>query len=626
MLRPPSLRLGLVLLALAALLANCGGGGSGPGSAAGCDVTPSASPQKLEVAEVEGLVARAIEAAFELGADSATVAVTDRVGNVLAIYRRGDAFDVTLDSGRGVRGGLEQAQVPAEFAAISKALTGAYLSSSGNAFSTRTASFIVQEHFIPGVLNQPAGPLYGVQFSQLPCGDLVARGDALGAGPRRSPLGLAADPGGFPLYKNGRVVGGIGVVAKTPTVGSVYGLDLDPIDVDTDLEERAAQSALGSFAAPACIRADRITVAGLTLRYSDSDARLVSPSATAPTGGAEQPVAGWFDGTVRAGLAYGDPSSGFVLDDGAAFASRNGMVLTDGTTRRFPPVAATTGGLTGDEVTTILQNALDVANETRAQIRRPLNSPAEVTITVVDAEGNILGLVRTPDAPVFGTDVSVQKARTAAFFSKAGARSALLAELPAQGSQPYLTGASSDGRHADAFFGSTATFTGGTAFSARAIGNVHRPYFPDGILGYPRGPLSTALDTWSPFNVGLQLDLVQEQVLSSLGDATTRCTKAQMGIDNGIQIFPGGVPIYRGGTLIGGIGVSGDGIDQDDMVAFLGLDRARATLGASPPSNAPATLRADRLATPLSGTFPRYVQCPQSPFINSSKQDACAGI
>ena len=57
-----------------------------------------------------------------------------------------------------------------------------------------------------------SGPLFGVQFSQLPCSDLSARlGDGM-IGPKRSPLGLAADPGGIPLYKNGVVVGGIGVM------------------------------------------------------------------------------------------------------------------------------------------------------------------------------------------------------------------------------------------------------------------------------------------------------------------------------------------------------------------------------------------------------------------------------
>jgi uncharacterized protein GlcG (DUF336 family) len=39
---------------------------------------------------------------------------------------------------------------------------------------------------------------------------------------------------------------------------------------------------------------------------------------------------------------------------------------------------------------------------------------------------------------------------------------------------------------------------------------------------------------------------------------------------NGIITFPGGVPLYKNGQLVGGIGVSGDGVDQDETVAFGG--------------------------------------------------------
>lgn len=42
-------------------------------------------------------------------------------------------------------------------------------------------------------------------------------------------------------------------------------------------------------------------------------------------------------------------------------------------------------------------------------------------------------------------------------------------------------------------------------------------------------------------------------------------------LPNGITIFPGGFPLYRNGQLIGAIGVSGDGVDQDDLVAASGL-------------------------------------------------------
>ena len=38
----------------------------------------------------------------------------------------------------------------------------------------------------------------------------------------------------------------------------------------------------------------------------------------------------------------------------------------------------------------------------------------------------------------------------------------------------------------------------------------------------------------------------------------------------GLIEFPGGVPLYRGAELIGGVGVSGDGVDQDEEVAVAG--------------------------------------------------------
>src|SRR5690606_6220705 len=74
-------------------------------------------------------------------------------------------------------------------------------------------------------------------------------------------------------------------------------------------------------------------------------------------------------------------------------------------------------------------SALDVANRARAQIRRPVGSQARVTISVVDSQGAILGIARTRDAPLFGTDVSLQKARTAAFMSSNSA-AAFIGALP----------------------------------------------------------------------------------------------------------------------------------------------------------------------------------------------------
>ena len=98
-------------------------------------------------------------------------------------------------------------------------------------------------------------------------------------------------------------------------------------------------------------------------------------------------------------------------------------------------------------------------------------------------------------------------------------------------------------------------------------------------------------------------------------------------LKSGMQIFAGGMPIYRtvAGVprLVGAIGVSGDGTDQDDMIAFLGVANAAAILGTGI-GHAPAYLRAD--AMNFTGGRLRYVQCPVTPFNNSNEQDVCNGL
>src|SRR5687767_7328136 len=96
---------------LVALLAACGGstgGEGGPSATGGCSGgCGTATPQALTVAEVQRVIAQAVQ---ELGARGTlgTIAVVDRVGNVLAIFRMtGASATVTITSGRSVSGGLE---------------------------------------------------------------------------------------------------------------------------------------------------------------------------------------------------------------------------------------------------------------------------------------------------------------------------------------------------------------------------------------------------------------------------------------------------------------------------------------------------------------------------------------
>jgi len=638
------------LLALlgALLLASCGGGAGGD---SGCSGSCTGPDSKLAVADVERILAQAIHEAQARGAH-ATIAVVDRVGNVLAVYRMAGAdVGITVDSGRGVTGGLEQISViPDSLAAIAKAITGAYLSSEGNAFTTRTASQIVQDHFNPQEHDQPGGPLFGVQFSQLPCSDLNTRfaGGAAGAGPQRSPLGLSADAGGLPLYRGGALVGGIGVIAD-----GTYSADLNIRDRDQDVDEIIALAATRGFEAPADRRADRITAGGLSLRFIDAepgdlrgDPATVPAFATlnVPAVGALIAVPEYSAGPIRAGTDFGQPESG-IRPAGPAFAGLDAFVLVDNANaERFAPRDATDAAVTGaaalkaNEVTELLRNALGIANRARAQIRRPVGSPARVTMSVVDTHGAILGIARTRDAPIFGIDVSLQKARSVAFFSGTAAA----ADLSATPDTKYL-GNDETVVFADyvtayrSFVGNpTGLADGAVAFSDRAIGNLARPSFPDGIDGSANGPLSKPFARWSPFSTGLQLDLVNSAILTHVvhvlgggpdigvgactGMPATPSTPSRLA--NGLQIFAGAVPVYRGGTLIGALGISGDGIDQDDMVSFLGTHNAGLALGGAL-GNAPAAIRSDTLQ--IGDTRLRYVQCPQAPFNGSDEQNVCQG-
>ncbi len=674
-------RRGSLIGALACALVACGGGGNS-GSPVGTAPAPAPAPGPttpvectgscvnatsfLTTADVGAVIAQAVNEASAQNA-RATIAVVDRVGNVLGAYRmQGAGTTATISSGRGVSGGLENISIiPTELAAISKAVTGAYLSSEGNAFSTRTASQIVQQHFNPGEVGGPSGPLFGVQFSQLACSDLIALpGPVLGLvgfagaltfGPKPAPLGLSADPGGLPLYKGGALVGGVGVLAD-----GIYGLDLDVSNIDRDLDELIATAGTFGFGAPLDRRGDRITVDGKTFRFSDVDfSNLARDPATAPGfatlaqgTGALLDVPLFFsaaNGIVR-GTVFGEPASG-IRPDNEFFPGRDAFVLA-GTfgENRFPPrgaIGAGGGSLTQVEVQAILDQALGVANEARAQIRRPTNSQMRASISVVDLNGNIVGVARTRDAPMFGLDVSLQKARTALLFS----HPSTAADLAATPDAVYLNADGTPGatrvRFADyvtdsrGFFGLPTLFGDGIwAFTPRAIGNIARPFFPDGVPGTRHGPLSKPIAQWSPFSDGLQLDLVYNKIASILGAyigfrdgtlsapaallrVTGNCTGMPTGrARNGIQIFPGGVPIYRGETLIGAVGVSGDGIDQDDMVSFLGLARAAAQVGGI--GHAPAPRRSDQLVP--QGSRLRYVQCPQAPFLNSQDSNVCAGL
>lgn len=532
-----------------------------PGSPFSASTPPAnATAGNLTTSDVQTIISQAVSAAASLNR-AVTVAVTDREANVLGVFvMTGAPATTTIRSVGTIGHGLEGTVVPASLAAISKAGTGSLFSTTGNAFTTRTAGFIIQEHFPPGIDFRSGGPLYGVQFSSLPCSDI--KKPAL-------PLGLSGDPGGLPIYKNGIAIGGVGIEGD----GS-YTVDRDPRDSDQPFEEVIAAAAVRGFEAPLLIRGDNILVDGIRLPYSN----VSDPPTPAAISFGSLP------GVVLAGFPIsGAQTSAFVP---AVVGGISGEVDT----RFFPFVAGTAPAgpnlLTATEVQTIIAHAAQQANITRAAIRQPLGSNARVTIAVVDAGGKVLGVFRQLDAPVFGFDVSVQKARTAAFYSNASAGTL----LRGAGFGTYVDRAAADGLMLD----------GSVAFTDRAGGFLHRPFFPDGINNTDAGPFSTSIGDWSPFNVGLQLDLIKTNLLAAIGGAGVPCSTIP-NLPNGIQIFPGSVPLYKNGVLVGAIGISGDGVDQDDLISAGGGN------GFSPAPN----IRSDQVF--VRGVRLPFLKFPRSP-------------
>jgi uncharacterized protein GlcG (DUF336 family) len=519
--------------------------------------------------EVRTIIAQAVSAAASIN-KAVTVTVTDREGNVLGLFAMTGAPTMMQIRGGGplqtpnpitglVPVGLEGTRLRSALGAISKAGTAALFSTSGNAFTSRTASFIIQQHFPPGVSFQPAGPLYGVQYSSLSCSDIKIPG---------LPLGLSGDPGSMPIYRNGIVQGGVGIEGD-----GVYGIDPDPADFDLPFEEVIALSAVRGFETPSLIRADNILVNGIRLPFINATQVLTPPTiAYASLPGAIDPLF-----PIRAA----QPSAFTTVTVGG--------ISGESDPRFFPFISSPAGGqnsLTAADVDLIISHAAQQANITRAAIRQPLGSNARVSIAVVDTQGRVLGLFRQQDAPVFGFDVSVQKARTATFYSSASA--ATLLRMAGFGS--YVDRAAADGLRLD----------GSVAFTDRAVGFLHRPFFPDGIDDTAAGPFSREIDQWSVFNVGFQLDLIKTNLEASIVGASVPCTSIPS-LPNGIQIFPGSVPLYKNGVLVGAIGISGDGVDQDDLISAAGGN------GYAPP----VAIRSDQVF--VRGVRLPFLKFPRSP-------------
>ena len=157
------------------------------------------------------------------------------------------------------------------------------------------------------------------------------------------------------------------------------------------------------------------------------------------------------------------------------------------------------------------------------------------------------------DATIFSIDVSVAKARNVVFFSGQNRLHEDLPQVPM-----------------------------GMAVTNRTISFAAQPFYPAGIDGTAQGP-------FFPLYVN---------------DVVTPCRQGGQAPNlnqSGSVFFPGSMPLYKIGELVGGFGVSGDGVEQDDLVAAAGATRL-----ASP------AIGADQIV--VRGVRLPFLKFPRNPF------------
>jgi uncharacterized protein GlcG (DUF336 family) len=543
-------------------------------------------PTALTAGEVKQLLQRAAMADAH---QDAIITIVDRGGNILGVrVEAGVSPQIT---------GNNTNLVFAIDGALAEARTGAFFANDQAPLTSRTIQFISQTtmtpkelntnpdlldpnnplfgpgfvapvnrggHFPPKVNNTPTVDLFAIEYTNRdsiihPGADGIKHANQLvlqsrfnanpafippgkGLSPPESyglvsgllPLaqarGIGTLPGGIPIYKDGQLVGGIGVFFPGTTgfataENSALSDNFNPHKPDRSLEaEFMAVAAVGiqgqagtlpGIGVPPKFLTQPISLAGILLDTIGPGGRLGLNRllafgrhlGTSPGTGADLPV-------DTAGTLYRD---GTPVPEGWLVLPHDGV------------------GITAAQVQQMIEQGINTANATRAQIRLPIGVRTKMVFAVADKTGDILGLYRMPDATVFSIDVAVAKARNVAYYNDAAAL------------QPQ-----------DRVHG----LPRGAALTNRTFRYLALPNFPEGPNSNPPGPFSILLDhgrVGSRYHTVMGFDAWHPG--TNFHDMTSPLVN-----QNGIVFFPGSSGVYVNGVLVGGFGASGDGVDQDDFI------------------------------------------------------------
>ena len=514
--------------------------------------------------------------------------------------------------------------------------------------------------FPPGIINTPLVDLFGIEhtnrvsvlkpgispaspfdaanfiidrrsYSAQVAGTYGAVGSQAGQPPQPIARGIATLPGGIAIYRAGtnEVIGGLGVFfpGKDGTASFEQGfvatakqtrqnrlnapkaLEAELIALETLLPINVGK--------PAVVDVPLVspTLATITLAPADIIARaggiklpLTAPRSTAQT----QALVNKINNAARINLggialqSFGPQAGPLGVQTLFTLAGKLGPGTVSGSDQPVKGavtvlpgklqadgwiVPATAGSeLTAAQVKGIIDHGIVESDKTRAQIRiQPTGT--KMVLAVSDFNGTILGLYRMPGATVFSIDVAVAKARNTVYYASADLQPADQA-----GSVPKLTAFTNRTFRylASAHYPSGNTAAGPGAFSILKDAGINPK---TGLnIGPPRpaNTFTTVLG-YDSFNTGSNFH------------STTMPRENQ----NGVVFFPGSTPLYVGRKLSGGFGVSGDGVDQDDVVT------SYAAAG-SPQGNfnAPTDLRADNYL--VSRIRLPYVKYSRNPFTGAS--------
>ena len=592
---------------------------------------PVAVDSVLTTSDVTSLLRRAAAAS---SSSDAIIAVVDRNGRILGVrVESGVAPELTA---------YPDSLAFAIDGAVSLARTAAYFANNQAPLTSRTVRFISQStiterevnanpnvtdpnstvrgpgfvapvgtggHFPPGIANTPQVDLFQIEHTNrdatyapgpdnirgtaddvklparfnidsafVPAGRGLFVPDGYGAAsgtartvngvPVSQNRGIATLPGGIPLYKNGQHVGGIGVFFPGKTGYATESNSELSTTYDPSKPDRSKEAEWIAFAAAGGVRVS-VPAGDFPLAPVDDLGGVALPAGFGlPTGridlvgitldvfGAGGPRRG-LDNVLAIGntVGRGNPDDGTNKPVAPGLTVQAGFPVPDG----WLVLPHDGDGIRKADVERIITQAMEQGNKTRAAIRLPLGSRAKFVYAVTDRKGNVVGLFREPDATVFSIDVAVAKARNVAYYANPN-----------------------DLQAADAVPGIPA----GTAFTNRTFRYLGEPRFPEGIDGAPPGPFSQLNDGGVDPLTGQQVGapLPASAYRSVVGyDSFNPSTNFRDPTDrknaNGIVFFPGSAPLFSGGALIGGLGVSGDGVDQDDVTTVAGQSRFDVSAG-----------------------------------------------